>query len=194
MKNNIKAKFNANAVLFKNDLTRTNNQITQNLENTNYNFGDVHKATNFYENLVVEWKANKKWSFHVKASHTYLSTNHKKTLNHNDSTYNLFKTGLYSEVNNTDNQYSFVQPISSTASSFISEGMAQYRSKLGEFRFGTRYHYREMASLRDQLSFLKMTFQKLKIVKIWLRLMFLFVYDFLKTNYYFFQNYERFIL
>jgi hypothetical protein len=147
-KKNVKIKFNANAVLFKNDLTRTNSQITQNLENTNYNFGDVHKATNFYENLVVEWKASKKWSFHVKASHTYLSTNHNKTLNHNDSSYILFKTDLYS-LNDTDNQFSFVQPISSTASSFISEGMAQYRSKLGEFRFGTRYHYREMASLRE---------------------------------------------
>ncbi|AFM03298.1 hypothetical protein Fleli_0840 [Bernardetia litoralis DSM 6794] len=27
--------------------------------------------------------------------------------------------------------------------------MAQYRSKIGEFRFGTRYHYKEMASLRE---------------------------------------------
>ncbi len=147
-KNKIKAKFNANAVLFKNDLARNNNQNTQSLESTNYNFGDVHKATNFYENLVIEWKATKKWSFHVKASHTYLSTNHNKTLNHNDSSYTLFKTNFDSLNNSTNNLFSFVQPISSTASSFITEGMAQYQSKLGEFRFGTRYHYREMTSLR----------------------------------------------
>lgn len=153
-KKNVKIKFNANAVLFKNDLTRTNSQSTQNLENTNYNFGDVHKATNFYENLVIEWKASQKWSFHVKASHTYLDTEHNKTLNHNDSNYILFKTDLDS-LNATDNQFSFVQPISSTASSFISEGMAQYRSKIGELRFGTRYHYREMNSLREGFSVLE---------------------------------------
>lgn len=143
-KNNVKAKFNANAVLFKNDLSRTSTETVQNL---NYRFADVHKATNFYENCVIEWKATQKWSFHLKASHTYLATTHNKTLNHNDSSYTLFKTDLGNST--TTHLFSFIQPISSTASSFISEGMAQYQGKLGEIRFGTRYHYRELASLRE---------------------------------------------
>jgi hypothetical protein len=140
-KDNLKARLDVNAVVFDNQLNRQNLQLGQNL---NYQFGDRHQAANFYENLFIEWKASDKWGFHAKASHRYLSGTHQKSLEHNDPAYPLLSTNP-----SPDSTFRFRQPVNSQAQSVFAEAMAQYQSKLGDLKLGSRYQYRQLSLLRQ---------------------------------------------
>ena len=140
-KEKLKARLDINAVIFKNDAKNLNSEPLQNL---NYQYGDVHESKAFYENLLVEYKANQKLGVQLKASHSYIDAPHDKSLLHN----NPFYTGIFVDENNNP-VYDFGQRTSSIATNVLSEIMVQYRSKIGAFNTGFRFQSRSLDAAKN---------------------------------------------
>ncbi len=141
-KGKVKAKLNLNAILFRNELEQQN---SESLRLIDYRYQNIQKVSNFYENLLIEWKASPKWGFQFKAAHNYLSTNHDRLLIHNDTSYTLLGADPIRE----DALFTFRQPMRTRAHNFISEATTQYQSFLGDIRLGLRYQYRYLRTLRE---------------------------------------------
>ena len=135
-KNKVKARLDVNAVVFKNSNSVISGELGQNF---NYDYGDVHESKAFYENLLVEYKANSRLGVQFKASHSYIDATRLKNLLHNNPVY----FSIFYDQNNNP-VYDFEQQISSVATNLLTEVMLQYRSKVGVINMGTRYQRRSL--------------------------------------------------
>ncbi len=140
-KEKLKVRLDINAVFFKNESETLSSETLQNL---NYNYGDVHKSNAFYENLLVEYKANSKLGVQFKASHSYIDATRTKNLLHNNPVY----TSIFYDENNNQ-VYDFEQQASSIATNFLSEVMVQYRSKVGTINTGVRFQSRTLKAGKE---------------------------------------------
>jgi len=110
-KNKLKVKMDINAVLFDNTMNTQNSEVIQSLD---YRFENKHRSNSFYENLLAEYKITDKTGIQLKASHSIISSNQYKRLNHNDPSYGLTFTD---DQGNTI--FNFRQPINTDAENLL---------------------------------------------------------------------------
>ena len=83
----LKIKLDLNTVLFKNEMATNNYNRSSGI---NYKFDNAHTSRSLYQNLKLEYLPTSKIGFSLKAATSYINSDRKKNLNHNDESYATF--------------------------------------------------------------------------------------------------------
>lgn len=139
-----KIQFDANAIVFENQLATKNTERTNNLE---YKFDHKHQAISFYQNLLAEYKISDRSGIELKSSYSMINANHNKSMGHNDLSFQdvfIDETGQI--------VFDFKQSTLAEASNFLSEIAVHHRSKLGAWNGGLFYQHQELFSKKQGIN------------------------------------------
>ena len=139
-KGKVKARLDANAVIFNNDNQNPVNESSQSIQ---YRYQDKHKSQSYYQNLFIEYAPSSKFGVRGIVSYSSVHSDHAKSLIHNDLLYRNF---LFDEHNNP--VFNFGQSTFSNASSLVSEITSQYASPVGTVNFGLRFQDRVLEVMK----------------------------------------------